>query len=142
MNDVYNPQDGVGVLVAGNMTPKVNFDQEIMNCGPAKVLVVGPDKEDSPYKDIRGQLASGIILDEFIGDIDDITSGAPVIQDEPERKQVLVNDFVFGSNTRGADESFEDYQWRRKNEKLQLKVLNKYGRSHWPGARGTLRNPK
>jgi len=50
---------------------------------------------------------------------------------------VTVDDFVFGSNKRGKEEDFEDYKLRRKREKLQMKVLNKYGRRSWPASKGT-----
>ncbi len=54
-------------------------------------------------------------------------------------KEMTTDDFVFKGNKRLKDETFEDYRKRLKVEKLQLKILDRYGRRQWPGSKGTLR---
>ena len=49
------------------------------------------------------------------------------------------NKFTCGPNKRLKDEEFEDYKIRRKAEKIQMKLLDKYGRRQWHGSKGTYR---
>ena len=64
---------------------------------------------------------------------------ATVAESAPIEQELNPDKFKFGPPARMTDESFDDYKARRAAEKIQLKLLHKYGRRQWPASRGTYR---
>ncbi len=106
--------------------------------------------QSSPFQDEKGWLKSeeesmdsGVNAELVEKSINNIVSEEleyVVSGPEPQKEYELdTNKFVFGPAKRMKDEEFQDYKIRRKTEKIQLKLLDKYGRSQWPGSKGTYR---